>query len=99
MEQVTDEQEIKSKDMMYFEFPMYQKWHAIMSDDLTMKEKVFERNLIGLSVNDIDRLYALTGCRRLEDYLLRTALNDTVFTGLVEQSMNGKNPKSIGFIS
>lgn len=90
---------IPESDELHFEFPMYHKWHAILTEDLTHRDKVFERNLVGLSVNDVDKIYAVTGCRRLEEYLVRMALNDSVFSSLVEKSLSGKNHKSVNLIS
>ena len=98
---VTDETEVDERERLIYslELPMYHKWHMSMSTDLTDRDKVFERNLLGLNLRDVDRIYSATGCRRLEEYLVRQSLNDQVFSGLIEESLYGHNYKSMNLIS
>lgn len=51
--------------------------------DLTESGNIFERDLLGISLRDADQLHVLTGCRKLEEYLVRIALNEKAFRELV----------------
>ena len=91
-------EEKKQKLLRLLELPMYHKWHASLDHDLTQTDKLFDRNMIGISQTDADRIYAVTGCRTLEQYLVRLALNDQVFTGLLKKSIKGNIKKAVTLI-
>lgn len=74
---------------------MYHKWHATLDTDLTLNDKLFDRNLIGITQADADKIYRTTGCRTLEQYLIRLSLNDAVFAGLLRKSLSGNNEKAV----
>ena len=81
------------------ELPMYHKWHASLSSDLTDKDKLFDRNIIGITLPDADRIYQTTGCKSLEQYLIRLALNDSVFTGLLKKCLGGRNRLAVNLVA
>jgi len=80
---MVDEGEPADAQQLSLDFPMFQKWHHFMTANLTDRDKIFERHSIGLSLLDADKIYAVTGCRRLEEYVVRMALNDAVFSSLL----------------
>ena len=71
--------------MLTLELPTYHKWHAVLQTDLLDRDKVYDRNTVGITLDDADKIAAVTGCRRLEEYLVRMALNDQVFAELLKK--------------
>lgn len=80
---------------MALELPMYHKWHAILATDLTEKDKLFDRNTLGITQIDAEKVKAVTGCSRLEQYLLRMAINDAAFSELIGLCMTTKKTFSL----
>ena len=62
---------------------MYHKWQASLDHDLTLVDKLFDRNMVGITQADADKIYSVSGCRTLEQYLVRMALNDDAFASLL----------------
>jgi len=57
----------------------------VISADLVELGNIFERDLVGISQKEADKFHVLTGCRTLEEYLVRVALNQTGFKDLTFQ--------------
>ena len=36
------------EELLSLELPMYHKWHTVLPTDLTDKDKLFERNTLGI---------------------------------------------------
>ena len=89
-----------SKDPLALELPMYQKWHAILPAVLTQQDKLFERNILGISLSDAEKIHDVTGCVSLQDYVMRMALNDEAFSELLAKCFGStRNQKAFTFIS
>ena len=71
----------------------YKKMHAVVSSDLTDQANIFDRNLVGISLREADKVHVQIGCKTVEDYLIRMSLNEESFTSLVTQSL-GHTPKT-----
>ena len=80
------------------ELPMYHKWHAVLNSDLTDAEKTFDRGQLGLSKRDADQIFLATGCKRLEEYLVRLSLNDQAFANLVRNCLGGAHTEKAIFL-
>lgn len=93
------QQNIGEDYMITLELPQYHRWHASISTDLCKADKQFDRNIVGITKTDADRIYDITGCRNLESYLIRIALNDAGFTKLLQQALGGKNHKVVSLIT
>ena len=89
------------EEKLPLELPMYHKWHAILATDLTEKDKLFDRNALGITQVDADKIKGVTGCSRLEEYLLRMAINEESFSELVGKCLGGgaKSKKTFNLVS
>lgn len=81
------------------ELSTYHTFHAILSGDLTNSENLYDRNILGINLREADKIYAMTGCRKLEEYLVRLALNDTVFSDLLYKCLGGRSQKAVTLVT
>lgn len=81
------------------ELSTYLTFHASISVDLTAPDRTFDRNIVGITLNDADKVYAVTGCRRLEEYLVRITLNDSAFSSLLYRSLGGRTQKAVTLVT
>ena len=80
-EQKVEKQKFDFK--LNFDLPLYNKLHAVIGSNLTDQFNIFDRELIGISLREADKIYTQCGCKTVEDYMVRLALNDEAFTSQV----------------
>ena len=59
----------------------------MLGAELTDPDSKFERGALGVGKRDADQVLVATGCKRLEEYLVRLSLNDQAFSALLRNSI------------
>ena len=70
---------------MFHGLETYRKYKDVLGQDLTLPGSIFERDTVGLSKRDADKMHVLTGSKSIEEYLRRIVLNEASFRDIVTQ--------------